>query len=590
MRKPFHPGGKETRAFTFVRATSDLTARTVELSFSSEAPIERSWGIEILDHGKKSVRLGRLRVGGPLLIDHDTRDIVGVIESARVDPDLTGRAVVRFGRSARAEEVFQDVQGGIRRNASVAYVIHDAELVETKSDTPTYRITDWEPYEISLVSVPADATVGVGRALNHDPTSPTPIKEQRNMQEDLLRAEQSRTSDILIIGQEYGAMELAVKAVREGTDLETFQNQVLKSKKSSGEPWGHLQGARTFDNGLADPKLGFRNLGDFCNAVIRSGGSRPTDERLTRTATMFASEASGPDGGYLIPPEFSAEISKVAYSEQSLLALSNDMPVSGNTMSFPGDEATPWGASGIFAAWEGEGEQSYPRKPLLKNGELSLRKLKVLVAASDELMQDASNMSSYLVDTMGEAVDWKTNDAIMSGTGAGMPLGIRNAPSLVVQAKESGQAADTVLPQNLAKMYARVVVGPKANVVWLMNPDVFPQIITLTLNNNPIWVPNNGGFKGAPNGLLLGRPLILTDTCQTVGNQGDIILANMRGYRAITKDSGPQLSTSMHLWFDQDLMAFKLIFRMDGGPQLSKPITPPYSAATRSHFVALEAR
>jgi HK97 family phage major capsid protein len=105
-----------------------------------------------------------------------------------------------------------------------------------------------------------------------------------------------------------------------------------------------------------------------------------------------------------------------------------------------------------------------------------------------------------------------------------------------------------------------------------------------------VWVQASGGFQNAPNGLLLGSSIMLTDACQGIGNQGDIVLANMRGYRVITKDSGPQLSTSMHLWFDQDIQAFKLVFRMDGGPQLSAPITPPYSTSTRSHFVALAAR
>jgi HK97 family phage major capsid protein len=346
------------------------------------------------------------------------------------------------------------------------------------------------------------------------------------------------------------------------------------------------------DNLESDPKLGFRNLGDFVNSVIRATGrgAQKLDDRLLRAASIYANESSGPDGGYGIPPEFSQEIAKVAYAEQSLLSLCNDIQVSGNTMSFPGDETTPWGSSGIIAAWEGEGEKSDPKKPVLKHGELRLRKLKVLIAASDELMEDASNMSPYLVDTMGGAVDWKVQDAMVNGTGSGMPLGICNAASLVVQGKESGQAAGTILPQNIANMYSRVVIGPKANLVWLMNPDVFPRIITLTLNNNPIWVQANAGFQNAPSGLLFGRPIVLTDACRGIGNQGDIILANMRGYRAITKAGGAQFSTSMHLWFDQDLHAFKLVFRMDGGPQLSAPITPPYSTATRSHFVALEAR
>jgi HK97 family phage major capsid protein len=588
--KIFQSGGKQTRTFTFNRASSDRKARTVELSFSSETPVERSWGTEILDHGKKSVRLGRLRAGGPLLVDHDARDIVGVIESVRVDADLTGRAVVRFGKSARAEEVFQDVQDGIRRNASVAYVIYEAVEEKTKdSSLPTLRITDWEPYEISLVSVPADTAVGVGRDLR---ASSLTDKEQH--MQDQLQAEKQRTNDILTIGREYNAAELAARAVQEGTSLADFQRQVLESRKASTIHFhnrSYGQDARSHDNLSGDPKLGFRNLGHFCDDVIkacRRNGVK--SETLTRAASLFANEGAGPDGGYDVPPEFSGEIARVAYSETSLLGLANNMPVSGNSMSFPGDESTPWGSSGIIAKWEGEGDQADPKKPLLKHGELRLRKLRVLVAASDEVLEDASNLTAHLTDTMSEAVFWKTQDAIVNGTGSGMPLGILKAGSLVVQDKESGQANGTVVPQNIAKMLSRVIVGAKANLVWLMNRDVFPQIITLTLNNNPVWVQASGGFQNAPNGLLLGSPIVLTDACQGIGNKGDIVLANMRGYRAITKDGGPQLSTSMHLWFDQDIQAFKLVFRMDGGPQLSAPITPPYSTSTRSHFVALQAR
>jgi HK97 family phage major capsid protein len=585
--KTFQPGGKQTRAFAF-RASSDKKARTVELSFSSETPIERSWGIEILDHGKKSVRLDRLRNGGPLLVDHDTRDIVGVIESARVDADLTGRAVVRFGKSARAEEVFQDVLDGIRSNASVAYIIHDAKEVSSGAGVPTYRITDWEPLEISLTSVPADASVGVGRSMGNPSTQ---FKEQHKMEDTQVRAERQRTSDILTIGREYDAVALAERAVQDGTSLADFQLQVLESRKTRPIAFQYGIGIRSHDNLNGDPKLGFRNLGHFCADVVQAcKRNGRVSETLQRAASVFANETAGPDGGYGVPQEFAGEIAKVAYSEASLLALANEMPVAGNSMSFPGDESTPWGSSGIIAAWEGEGQQSDPKKPLLKRAELRLKKLKVLVAASDEVLEDASNLSAHLTDTMSEAVFWKTQDAMINGNGSGMPLGILKAYSLVVQAKESGQANGTVVPQNIAKMLSRVVVGAKANLVWLMNPDVFPQIITLTLNNNPVWVQASGGFQNAPNGLLLGRPIVLTDACQGIGNQGDIVLANMRGYRAITKDAGPQLSTSMHLWFDQDIQAFKLVFRMDSGPQLTAPITPPYNTSTRSHFVALAAR
>ena len=156
--------GRAQRALTVERQAVDLEARTATLAFASEAPYERYWGIEILDTTATSMRQGRLRSGANLLCDHESRDVVGVVESVDVGADRIARAVVRFGKSVRAQEVFQDVVDGIRRNVSVGYMIHKAQLVETKDGVETYRVTDWEPFEVSLVSVPADASVGVGRS------------------------------------------------------------------------------------------------------------------------------------------------------------------------------------------------------------------------------------------------------------------------------------------------------------------------------------------------------------------------------------------------------------------------------------------
>lgn len=167
------PGATLHRAFLVKRDTIDEAARTVELAFASETPYERYWGIEILDCSTKAVRLDRLTRGGPLLCDHDTTDQIGVIESVQIGADRVCRAVVRFGKSVRASEVFQDVVDGIRQNVSVGYQIHAATVVGAADnedgevemeETATYRITDWTPYEVSIVSCPADATVGIGRS------------------------------------------------------------------------------------------------------------------------------------------------------------------------------------------------------------------------------------------------------------------------------------------------------------------------------------------------------------------------------------------------------------------------------------------
>ena len=155
--------GPQYRHHALDRAAVDASARTVSLAFSSEAAYERYFGTEVLDHTAESIRLGRLMNGGPLLVDHDPADIVGVVEQVEIGPDRIGRAVVRFGNSARANEVFQDVQDGIRRNVSVGYIIHQIKQ-EKAEGQEIMRATDWEPLEISIVSVPADPSVGIGRA------------------------------------------------------------------------------------------------------------------------------------------------------------------------------------------------------------------------------------------------------------------------------------------------------------------------------------------------------------------------------------------------------------------------------------------
>ncbi len=142
----------------------DAEKRTVELAFSSEIEVQRWFGFEILDHDTTSVRLDRLRDGGALLVDHDWSDQVGIVESVTIGADRRGRAVVRFGKGVRASEIFQDVVDGIRRHVSVGYRVLNAKLQETRDDGDVFRITDWEPFEISFVSVPADHSVGVGRS------------------------------------------------------------------------------------------------------------------------------------------------------------------------------------------------------------------------------------------------------------------------------------------------------------------------------------------------------------------------------------------------------------------------------------------
>lgn len=239
------------RGFMFQRESINEETRTCELAFSSEAPYERWWGVEILDHTPTAVDLTRLKAGGPLLCDHDARDQVGVIESVRIDADRVGRAVVRFGRSARAEEIFRDVVDGIRKNVSVGYSIDDLVLEAKSGDDETYRVTRWTPFEVSLVSVPADFSVGVGRAAE-SPISNIPALEKKTMTQEIQvtapavdvaalqaearTAEQKRAADIITIGQQFGLESLASEALRSGDSVEQFRAKAMDKMASKPMP------------------------------------------------------------------------------------------------------------------------------------------------------------------------------------------------------------------------------------------------------------------------------------------------------------------------------------------------------------------
>ena len=155
---------KRFRELKIERKAIDEESRTVELAFSSEEPYERSFGIEVLDHADGSADLSRLHNGAPLLVNHDPNDQIGVVENARVDDDKVGRATVRFGKSERAQEIFGDVSDGIRRLVSVGYQVKQVDKAERDKDgLATYRVSSWQPLEISLVAL-SRAALGQAQA------------------------------------------------------------------------------------------------------------------------------------------------------------------------------------------------------------------------------------------------------------------------------------------------------------------------------------------------------------------------------------------------------------------------------------------
>ena len=355
------------------------------------------------------------------------------------------------------------------------------------------------------------------------------------------------------------------------------------------------------DNREADPLHGFRTAGEFMQAVYQAEKpGKSLDERLligggrgAAAPGSFANEAPGQDGGFLVPPQFSQQIFKLSLGEDSLLPMTDNVEISGNSMAFPKDETTPWGTNGIRAYWQGEAASAVASKPVLGLATLRLKKLMALVPTTDELLDDANALTTYLPEKVALSIRWKTNESILFGAGNGVPVGALSSGATVTVTKESGQATQTLVPQNLAKMISRLPSGSFANAVWIVNNDVLPALFTLTLGNYPIYIPTGlpvGGLQVSPYGTLLGRPVFVSQHANTFSAQGDILLVDLKYYQTITKAGGMQTATSMHLYFDADLTAFRTTFRMDGQSKLNSPITPAKGSATMSPFIQLGAR
>jgi HK97 family phage major capsid protein/HK97 family phage prohead protease len=229
----------ETRGMSFDGKVVDEDKRTVRIAVSSEEPVERSFGNEILDHSERSIDLSFAKSGRmPLLLDHDPRQQIGVVEDVSLDGSARRlRATVRFGRNGLAKEVFDDVVDGIRSNISVGYHVNDME----RQDADSYRVKSWLPMEVSVVSIPADRTVGVGRAAEKPPAQPiteTLIREETIMSEDnkididAVKAEATRaaakdTAEMYRLAAKHNKRDLADKAVSEGRSLAEFRGELL---------------------------------------------------------------------------------------------------------------------------------------------------------------------------------------------------------------------------------------------------------------------------------------------------------------------------------------------------------------------------
>lgn len=325
-----------------------------------------------------------------------------------------------------------------------------------------------------------------------------------------------------------------------------------------------------------DPKRGFKSAGEFYLAV------KAKNEKMLNAAGLM--EKFGEDGGFLIPEDFRQDLQKKVMGDESLLPRCTQFQTASNNLTLPTTEVAPWdSAAGFQAYWEAEASQFTASKT--KFGQLSMRlnKLTALVKVTDELLEDAPLMESYIRANAPDAMLHKVNSAIIGGLGAGMPEGFLKSNFKKMVPKETGQAADSVVFENINKMLAALVPSSMGRAIWLINPAILPLLRLMTFgtggaNPVPVYLPSTG-VSGTPYGTLYGLPILpQMGGVKAVGDEGDISLVDLKYYYAAVKAGaggglGVKTDISTHVYFDTNESAFRFIMRMAGQVPFKAPIT-----------------
>jgi HK97 family phage major capsid protein len=342
-------------------------------------------------------------------------------------------------------------------------------------------------------------------------------------------------------------------------------------------------------------------LQDVMAGCAPSPSVSPRLAAVTDMATKSMKAASGlnvaipSQGGFFVQTDHNAELVREMITGGQVLSGVRRIPLGAgaDSVTFNGvDEtsraSTIWG--GILAYWVQEATAATASKPKFREIKLETKGLAALYYATDKLLKLAPALGAEVSQGFREAMTFKVEDAIINGTGAGKPLGLMNAGSLVSVTKESGQAATTILHDNMVKMKARLFPSSWANAVWLSNPDCSPQIDALAFGIGVAGVLSPYVTYGA-DGItrVLGRPVVYTEHCQTLGTTGDLILWDPASYYFIDLGAVEEAS-SIHVAFTTYDTCFRFIYYCDGQPKLASALTPAHGSNTLTNQVKLDTR
>ena len=388
-------------------------------------------------------------------------------------------------------------------------------------------------------------------------------------------------------------------AARRAPSIEIIKDAVLKGPgpgiQHSGKPGGPgKKFAELF--GRPAPSAHFETAGEFLE-VVHSGLAHP-GLQAAHSGTMPS------EGGFSIPGEFAAQWLDTALESEVIRPRATTWPMTSSSRKIPAwDGADLSGGSpfgGLTLQWADELDSLTERTATMRLMTLTAHKAAILSAVSNELLSDGLNFEMQLETAMQRSLAWGLDEAFVNGTGAGMPLGILNASSTVSQAKESGQTANTVVWENIRRMWSRLHPACIPNAVWICNPNVIPELFNLQskiqnaaasdyVGGSAIYLPGAGNVAGPVAGTLLGKPLLTTDKMQTLGTVGDIVLVDLTQY-AVGLRADMSIAKSQHAGFTSDKSYFRVIARVDGAPIWNESYTPFKGSDALSWCVTLATR
>jgi HK97 family phage major capsid protein len=551
----------QVRSMAGERGDIDEAKRTLNLSFSSETPVERRYGLEVLDHGEDSVDLSRMNGSAALLLNHDPDKQIGVVERAWLQ-DRKMYAKVRFSSSQLGEEIFRDVKDGIRNLVSIGYRLMDEEKVtrEERDGVETFRFRRWQPYEGSIVSVPADPTVGVGRnqetekqdfklpimkrnlLLDADPPEkPGTGADTAESRDQILRLERMRKKELREIAEQFKGRVENIEELRnqaEDGDVspDAFARSLAKKMSNAPIPNGDTPPKRSSieitdeERSLGEQLVHANDYksftkGDSQKFQMESRGNLP---QLLQRATLLSTGLTSIQ-----------KVPGVVLVDQQPLRVA-DIFASGTTNSttirFTKESSFTNAATAV--AEEGQKPEA---TFALEEADVTVKKIAVVGRVSDEMFADYEYAQSYVNSRLLFMVAAKEDYDLLNGAAGNAITGVLNVSGIQTQAF-TANLADSIHKAVTKIMSTPGFVGAPEHLV--IHPTDWQNLVLTKDSNGQYYA--GGPFMGqyGQGGVARSGPWGLTPVITTSIAQGTALVAAGRIGATVLRKGGIMIDTT----------------------------------------------